>query len=147
MSRVLEMSGLALRESADSPMLDSVFGVYRRGDGSTMTMLARRTFVGPGAGSMPRKLFIVARANTAAYRQLLRTVGGEPGVEIIYDRRPPPRNPGTLRRLASRVKRAFGLSRRDQALEALGRRQRTRIDQDLKANGWAVVRLDDPHDA
>ena len=78
---------------------------------------------------------------------LVGTVGGEPGVEIIYDRRPPPRNPGTLRRLASRVKRAFGLSRRDQALEALGRRQRTRIDQDLKANGWAVVRLDDPHDA
>lgn len=137
------MGDLALRESADSPTLDSVFGVPRGSDGPTMAMLARQTLMVTEARSLPRKLFIVARRNTAAYRQLLRTVGREPGVEIIYDRRPAPRKPGRLRRLASRVKRAFGLSRRDRALEALGRRQRTQIDQELKAKGWAVVRLDD----
>lgn len=137
------MGDLALRESAYSPTLASVFGVHHGIDGSTMTTLARQTFTGTEARSMPRKLFIVARRNTSAYRQLLRTVGREPGVEIIYDRRPAPRNPGTLRRLASRVKRAFGLGRRDRALEALGRRQRTQIDQELKTNGWAVVRFDD----
>jgi hypothetical protein len=89
---------------------------------------------------IPRKLFIVARGNTAAYQQLWRTVGREPGVEIIYDRRP---DPGTLRRFASRVKRALTLGRRSRGSKATGRRRRPQVDQELKANGWAVVRLDD----
>jgi hypothetical protein len=98
--------------------------------------------VEPDAPPPLEKLFIVARGNTAVYQHLRRSVGHEVGVKIIYDRRPVPQKRGRLRRLASRVSGALGSSRHQQVLEALGRRQRTRIDQELKTKGWAVVRLD-----
>ena len=100
--------------------------------------------VAPDAPPPLPKPFIVARGHTTVYQHLRRSVGHEVGVKIIYDRRPAPPKAGRLRRLATRVRGALGPSRPQQVLEALGRRQRTRIDQDLKTKGWAVVRLDVP---
>jgi hypothetical protein len=140
------MGHLALREYPPSPGLDSVAALCRGGDASTPTVSTPQrftTFATTEARAIPRKLFIVARSNTAAYQQLLRTVGREPGVEIIYDRRFTSRLPGTLRRLASRLKRALGVGG-PRGLKATGRRRRPYVDQELKANGWAVVRLDEP---
>jgi hypothetical protein len=92
---------------------------------------------------MPRKLFIVAWGNEAVYGQLHRTVGREPGVQIIYDRRRPPKKRGKLRRAASGVTGMLGGGRR--AHEALGRRQRD-VAEELRTKGWAVVHLDDQDD-
>lgn len=96
---------------------------------------------------MSRKLFIVARGNEAVYGQLHRTVGREPGVQIIYDRRRPQKKPGTLRRAASGVTGMLVGARTDGVREAGGRRQRVDVLEDLKSQGWAVVRLDETDDA
>jgi hypothetical protein len=90
-----------------------------------------------------QKLFIVARSNPTVYRQLHRTVGREAGVEIIYDRRPPVREPGKLRRFISRVRWLLRFGS-DQILDSLDRRQRQQINEQLRTNGWAVVRFDPP---
>jgi len=66
---------------------------------------------------MIRKLFIVARGNSAAYASLQNSVGIEPDVAIIYDRR----------EARSRI-------RGDE------RRQQPEIDEEISARGWAVVR-------
>jgi hypothetical protein len=66
---------------------------------------------------MIRKLFIVARGNAAAYSSLQNSVGIEPDVAIIYDRRSGP----------SRVI--------DDE-----RRQQPEIDEEIEAKGWVVVR-------
>ena len=96
---------------------------------------------------MSRKLFIVARGNEAAYGQLQRTVGREPGVQIIFDRRrPKPKRAGKLRRVASGVTGMLGGSRTEASREASGRRHRLDVAEDLKTQGWAVVRLDDHND-
>ena len=86
---------------------------------------------------------MVARNNTVIYQHLQRSVGREPGVEIIYDRRPTPVPPGTLTRLATHVKRVLRPTPAEDALAALGRRKRARIDEEVRMKGWAVVRLDD----
>ena len=67
-----------------------------------------------------RKLFIVASGNTAAYESLRKTVGSEPDVAIIYDRR--------------------SHSAREPMHE---RRRETALDQEIQANGWAVARNPD----
>lgn len=136
------MGRLALREYPHSAALDSVTAVRRGGDEETPVSAPQR-FATTEPRAIPRKLFIVARGNTLAYQQLLRTVAREPGVEIIYDRRPTSRTAGTLRRLASRLKRALGLGGR-RGSKATWRRRRPQVDQELKANGWVVVRLDAP---
>jgi len=92
---------------------------------------------------MTRKLFIVARGNTAVYRQLQLTVGREADVEIIYDRRPVRRKPGRLGRLVAPLKRLVAGG--DKAiLERLDRRQQAKIDEELSKKGWVVIRIEDP---
>ena len=82
---------------------------------------------------MACKIFIVARGNVATYESLRRTVGREPGVEVVYDRRPaPPRT--RLARLGARVARL--LWRRRGTTEE--RRSRL-IDAEIQRTGWAVV--------
>jgi hypothetical protein len=66
---------------------------------------------------MIRKVFIVAKHNTATYQSLQNSLGTEPDVAIIYDRRSP--------------------SGRERKHE---RRQQPQIDEQIGANGWAVVR-------
>ena len=84
---------------------------------------------------MARKLFIVARGNVATYESLQRTVGREPDVEVLYDRRPaPPRT--RLGRLRAGLGRL--LSRRRGTAEE--RRTRQMIDEEIRRTGWAVVR-------
>jgi hypothetical protein len=137
------MVHLTLPEYVDSPMLDPAVAERLEIDEATSTRFATPALMALRPTSMPRKMFIVARQNTAAYRQLLLTVGREPGVEIIYDRRPaPPAKPGRMQRLIARVKRVIG-RRGARAADAPGRRQRPHVDQELRAKGWAVVRVDE----
>jgi len=96
---------------------------------------------------MPRKLFIVAKGNETVYGQLERSVGREPGVVIIYDRRRPARTLGRLRRLLSRARVLLVGTRRERTRAALRRRQRADIAEQIKRQGWAVVHLHDPIDA
>jgi len=77
------------------------------------------------------------------YGQLRRTVGREAGVEIIYDRRPPCREPGKLRRVISCVRWLLRFGS-DKILDSLDRRQRRQINEQLRTKGWAVVRFDPP---
>ncbi len=90
---------------------------------------------------MPRKLFIVARGNDVIYGQLQRSVGREPGVEIIFDRRRPSVGRGRLRRAVSRL---TGVVRRRRGERRVGRRQPSTVSRDLETRGWAVVHLDEP---
>jgi len=69
---------------------------------------------------MIRKLFIVARGNTALYESLQSTLGPEGDVAIIYDRR---RGPSS------------GSSEPE-------RRHRRNIDEAILARGWAVIRTE-----
>ena len=91
---------------------------------------------------MVRKLFIVAQGNAAVYRQLHVTVGREPDVEIIYDRRPVRLKPGAVARLVRPLKRL--VSRRENAyvLEHLDRRQQQAINEEIARKGFAVVRVE-----
>jgi hypothetical protein len=89
---------------------------------------------------MPRKLFIVARGNDVIYGQLKRSVGREPGVEIIFDRRRPPVARGRIGRAVSKV---TGVVRRRRGERRLGRRQPSTVSRDLETRGWAVVHLDE----
>ena len=132
---------LVVREYADRVTVEPV-AVHRDSPGPTSTVRAPLTVMASDRPATPRKIFIVARKNTEAYRQLMRTVGQEPGVEIIYDRRRGSRKLGAVGRLASQVKRALGLGRRKRGGQ--GRRERPQVDQELKAKGWVVVRLDEP---
>jgi len=91
---------------------------------------------------MTRKLFIVARDQTALYGQLRRTVGREADVAIIYDRRPVARKPGKLARAVRPLKKLFRRGRPENILDALDRRQRTQIDAEIKTKGFAVVHLE-----
>ena len=125
----------------DRSTLDSVAAPRSRPEPAP-TEPAPPTLLTSDTPSTPRKMFIVGRKNMAAYYQLMRTVGQEPGVEIIYDRRRGPRTPGALRRLVARIKRALGLHRRKR--RGPGRRERPQVDQELRDKGWAVVRVDEP---
>jgi hypothetical protein len=69
---------------------------------------------------MIRKVFIVARGNTAAYQSLQNSVGAEPDVAVMYDRRSSPGRERTHER-----------------------RQQPGIDQEIENKGWAVVRNQD----
>jgi hypothetical protein len=95
---------------------------------------------------MARKLFIVARGNDVIYGQLQRTVGREPGVEIIFDRRRAPVVRGRLVRAVSGVTGLLRRERSDQWRGRFGRRRRSTVGQELERRGWAVVHLDDTWD-
>jgi len=85
---------------------------------------------------MARKIFIVAKGNDTIYTSLMRSVGHEPGVEIVYDRRATPRR-SALRRLVAGASRRRGGSRGAGDDE---RRVRTSVDEEIRRRGWAVVR-------
>jgi hypothetical protein len=95
---------------------------------------------------MPRKLFIVAKGNDVIYRQLQRSVGREPGVDIIFDRRRPPVVRGRVGRAVSGVTGLLRRQRREQLRGHFGRRRRSSVADELQARGWAVVHLDDAWD-
>jgi hypothetical protein len=88
---------------------------------------------------MARKLFIVAKGNWATYSSLTKSIGHEPNVEIIYDRRATPRRPGVLGRLVPCCRRVRSRKRRPWHEE---RRDRTSVDVEIQRTGWAVVRLE-----
>jgi len=69
---------------------------------------------------MIRKLFIVARGNTALYESLQSTLGPEGDVAIIYDRR----------------------CARTSASSEPERRHHRKIDEEIVARGWAVIRTE-----
>ena len=96
---------------------------------------------------MPRKLFIVARGNDVIYGQLQRTVGREPGVEIIFDRRRPPAARGRLERAVSGVTGLLRRGRREQGHGRFFRRRRpSTVGHELETRGWAVVHFDETSD-
>jgi len=98
---------------------------------------------------MTRKLFIVAKDNAMLYGQLRRTVGREPDVQIIYDRRPGPRKPQRLARVISPLKALVRRQRNQNLLDHLDRRQRTEIQEEITLKGFAVIHIEmpDPEDA
>jgi len=86
---------------------------------------------------MTRKLFIVARGNVVTYESLRRSVGHEPGVEIVYDRRPP-LHQSAMGQVLATVKHLLSGRRRRPAAD----RRRRMVDEEIRRNGWAVVRHD-----
>jgi hypothetical protein len=94
---------------------------------------------------MVRKLFIVAKGNTAVYGFLQRTVGQEPQVAILYDRREAPIPPKRLARLLGRARRLFSRSTpQPQASRPVTqeRRRHPAIDAEIRSRGWTVIHLD-----
>jgi len=85
---------------------------------------------------MTRKLVIVARDNITLYESLKRTLGNEPDVEIVFDRR---REAPKGSRLGESVKKIF--SREPQISNTPeDRRRRKKIDEQIRTQGWAIVR-------
>jgi hypothetical protein len=83
-----------------------------------------------------RKLVIVARDNVTLYESLKRSLGNEEDVEIVFDRRVESPKSG---RLGESVKKIF--SREPQRPNTPeDRRRRTKIDEQIKTQGWAIVR-------
>ena len=77
------------------------------------------------AGPPPRQRFIVATADQALYEYLTRKFADRPDVEVILDRR---RGERRRARLARTPERRTG-----------DRRSRSRIDEDLRMLGFAVI--------
>jgi hypothetical protein len=82
--------------------------------------------------TVPRKLVIVARDNISLFESLKRTLGKEADVEIVFDRRRESGKSGGLKKIFSRESQA-----RPSGEE---RRRRTEIDEQIRTQGWAVVR-------
>jgi hypothetical protein len=89
---------------------------------------------------MARKLFIVAHGNAVVYRQLQNTVGRDPDVEIIYDRRPARRKPSAVDRLVRLVPRRPTTN----ILEQLDRRQQKTVEDELAKKGFVVIHVEEP---
>jgi hypothetical protein len=85
----------------------------------------------------PRKLVIVARDNITLFESLKRTLGKESDVEIVFDRRREPGKSGGLKKILSREpqERATGEERR----------RRAEIDEQIRTQGWAIVRDEGDH--
>jgi len=94
---------------------------------------------------MGAKLFIVAKGNVATFESLRRSVGNEPDVAIIYDRRAPSL-PGPV----SAERSFWGPLRQKQGSMPPGpipdRRRQIHVIGDIQRKGWAVVRSEDTHD-
>jgi len=86
---------------------------------------------------MTRKLFIVARGNVVTYESLRRSVGHEPGVEIVYDRRPL-LHQSAMGQVLATIKHLLSGRRRRPAAD----RRRRMVDEEIRRNGWAVARHD-----
>src|SRR5262245_2845033 len=94
---------------------------------------------------MGAKLFIVAKGNVATFESLRRSVGNEPDVAIIYDRRSPSL-PGPV----SAERSFWGPLRKKEGSMPPGpipdRRRQIHVLEDIQRKGWAVVRSEDTHD-
>jgi hypothetical protein len=87
--------------------------------------------------TMPRKLVIVARDNVSLFESLKRTLGNEPDVEIVFDRRrEAPKSGGGL----GTVKKIFSREPQAPPPSAEDRRRRAEIDEQIRKQGWAIVR-------
>jgi hypothetical protein len=84
----------------------------------------------------PRKLVIVARDNVSLYESLKRTLGKEPDVEIVFDRR---RDSSKSGGLSDSVKKIFARESQPARTQA-ERRRRAEIDEQIRTQGWAIVR-------
>lgn len=84
----------------------------------------------------PRKLVIVARDNVSLYESLKRTLGKEPDVEIVFDRR---RDSSRSGRLGDSVKKIFSRESHPPRTQE-DRRRRAEIDEQIRTQGWAIVR-------
>jgi len=93
---------------------------------------------------MVRKLFIVAHGNAVVYRQLRITVGRDPEVEIIYDRRPARRKPRAVDRLVRPLKRLVPRRPTANILEQLDRRQQKTVEDELAKKGFVVIHVEEP---
>jgi hypothetical protein len=83
--------------------------------------------------TMPRKLVIVARDNVSLFESLKRTLGNEPDVEIVFDRRrESAKSGGGLKKIFSREPQP--------PPTAEDRRRRAEIDEQIRKQGWAIVR-------
>src|SRR5215467_12824093 len=93
---------------------------------------------------MGAKLFIVAKGNLATFESLRRSVGHEPDVAIIYDRRAPSL-PGPV----SAERSFWGPLRKKEGSMPPGpipdRRRQIHVIEDIQRKGWAVVRSEDAH--
>lgn len=81
---------------------------------------------------MRRMLFIVSPDRPDIYEGLCKTMDREANVEVIYERRqaPPRKRPGPV----PGPERRRTADRRDA--------ERQRIDADVRAFGWAVIRIE-----
>ena len=85
---------------------------------------------------MARRIFIVAKGNVAVYNSLTQALRREQDVEIIYDRRGGKRSDfgGAFKRVFSRGQAA--------PTPQQERRARAKIDDQIRTQGWAVVRIE-----
>src|SRR5215471_1364164 len=96
---------------------------------------------------MGAKLFIVAKGNVATFESLRRSVGNEPDVAIIYDRRAP-----SLLGPVSAEHSFWGHVRKKQDTPLAwpgptpDRRWQVHVTEDIRRKGWAVVRSEDTRD-
>lgn len=92
---------------------------------------------------MPGKLFIVARGDVATFESLRRSVGHEHDVTIIYDRRSDVWTDPSLARFWAHLRRRRNsrpaMPREQRTAE---RRRRDEVAEEIRRQGWAVVRRD-----
>ena len=82
--------------------------------------------------TVPRKLVIVARDNVTLFESLKKTLGKEPDVEVVFDRRRESGKSGGLKKIFSREPQAPPTGEE--------RRRRAEIDEQIRTKGWAIVR-------
>ena len=88
--------------------------------------------------TVPRKLVIVARDNITLFESLKKTLGKEPDVEIVFDRRRESGKGGGLKKIFSREPAAPSPTGEE-------RRRRAEIDAQIRRQGWAIVRDEGEH--
>ena len=92
---------------------------------------------------MAGKLFIVAKGNVTTFESLRRSVGHERDVTIIYDRRSDTWTDPSLARFWAHLRRKQGApgapAREERTSE---RRRRDEVAEEIRRQGWAVVRRD-----
>src|SRR5262245_23063368 len=92
---------------------------------------------------MAGKLFIVAKGNVATFESLRRSVGHERGITIIYDRRSDAWDDPSPARFWAHLRRkpgAAGARAREEGTS--DRRRRDEVAEEIRRQGWAVVRRD-----
>ena len=87
---------------------------------------------------MARRIFIVAKDNVAVYNSLTQALRREQDVEIIYDRRRDTKRND----FGEAFRKVFSRRTPDPAVRKEERRQRAKIDEQIRTQGWAVVRIE-----